>query len=153
MSKKSLLVLTALLTMLLSSTMLAGAAATDTTDQVGGRPLTATLTGATAGVSGSAMVTVNVGQGTVCYELMVNGLPNSAIGTVSASHIHKGPAGVNGPIVVPFSQIPTNGLSNGCTTGLSKDLLKDIIQNPEMYYVNIHSSLHPAGFIRGQLSK
>jgi hypothetical protein len=152
MSKRSLLVLTALLAMLLSSTMLAGAA-TDTTDQVGGRPLTASLAGNTAGVSGSAVVTVNVGQGTVCYELMVNGLPNSAVGTVSASHIHRGPAGVNGPIVVPFTQIPTNGSSNGCTTGLSKDLLKDIIQNPEMYYVNVHSSLQPGGFIRGQLSK
>jgi len=153
MSRKTLLALTALLAMLLSTTMLAGAAPLDTTDQVGGRPLTAALTGATAGVSGSATVTVNVGQGTVCYELTVNGLPNSAVGTVTASHIHKGAAGTNGGIVVPFTQIPTNGSSSGCTTGLSKELLKDIIQNPDQYYVNVHSSLQPGGFIRGQLSK
>ena len=153
MSKKTLLVLTALLTLLLSSTMLAGAAPVDTTDQVGGRPLDTTLTGATPGVSGSASVTVNVGQGTVCYELTVNGLPNSAIGTVIASHIHHGAAGVNGPVVVPFTHIPSNGASSGCTTGLSKDLLKDIIQNPGMYYVNVHSTVFPAGFIRGQLDK
>src|SRR2546426_9063129 len=66
----------------------------------GGAPLTATLSASVSGSngSGSAMVTVNPGQGEVCYVVSV---ANPA-GAVIAAHNHRGPAGTNRPGVVPF---------------------------------------------------
>jgi hypothetical protein len=111
----------------------------------GGRPLTATLAGA-PGASGSATVTVNPGQGEVCYQLTVTGLTG-----ITAAHIHIGAAGTNGPIVVPFVA-PVSGFSSGCTS-VSRELAKAILQNPSGYYINVHTVAAPAGAIRGQLSK
>jgi CHRD domain-containing protein len=95
--------------------------------------------------SGLARITLNAGQATVCWELTARD-----IAPATASHIHKAPAGVPGPIVVPLSP-PTSGSSSGCTTA-SPTLIADIIENPEEYYVNVHNAEYPAGAIRGQLS-
>jgi hypothetical protein len=121
---------------------------------VGGRPLSAALSGANevpsgAGDpdgSGSARVTLNQGQGVICFDIEV-----SNIGTIRLGHIHAGVAGVNGPVVVDFNPA-VNGL-NGCVSNVDRDLVKAIRQHPEAYYVNIHTVEFPAGAIRGQLSK
>ena len=119
----------------------------------GGRPLTATLTGAAeapvpgdADGDGFAKITLNQGQGEVCFELTVAG-----IAPATASHIHVAPAGVAGPVVIPLSP-PTNGASSGCVSA-SADLIKEIRQHPAEYYVNVHNAIFPAGALRGQLSK
>lgn len=39
-----------------------------------------------------------------------------------------------------------------CLTGLDKNLLKDILRNPESYYVNVHNAAFPNGAVRGQLA-
>ena len=95
--------------------------------------------------SGLAQITLNAGQATVCWELTVRD-----IAPATASHIHRAPVGVPGPIVVPLSP-PTSGSSSGCTTA-SPTLIADIIENPEEYYVNVHNADYPAGAVRGQLS-
>jgi hypothetical protein len=95
--------------------------------------------------TGFALITLNVGQATVCWELTV-----SNIAPATAAHIHKAPAGVNGPIVVPLIP-PTSGSSSGCTTA-DPALIQDIIDNPEQYYVNVHNAEFPGGAVRGQLS-
>lgn len=118
----------------------------------GGRPLSTTMTGAQEVPpgdptgSGTATLRLNPGQGTVCYTLTA-----SVSGTPTAAHIHVAPPGVAGPIVVPL-QPPVGGTSSGCASA-SRELVKAIIQHPENYYVNVHTTLHPAGAIRGQLSK
>jgi hypothetical protein len=34
-----------------------------------------------------------------------------------------------------------------------RELILEIIQNPEAFYVNVHNADFPAGAVRGQLSK
>jgi hypothetical protein len=119
----------------------------------GGRPLSATLTGATEvpgpgdpDGSGHAWIRVNPGLGQVCYELHVTGIEPA-----TGAHIHVGEAGVAGPVVVPL-MAPTDGMSSGCAE-VSRELAKAIIQDPSGYYVNVHNAVYPAGAVRGQLSK
>jgi hypothetical protein len=124
-----------------------------------GRPFSTTLTGAAevpgpgdADASGTALVTLNQGQGAVCFDLSWTGID----GTVFAAHIHVGPAGVAGPVVVPlFTDVALSGTdsASGCVSGVSEELIKAIRHDPENYYVNIHSDVFPAGAIRGQLGK
>lgn len=119
----------------------------------GGRPLTATLTGAAevpgpgdADGTGTGKITLNPGNGQVCYELTV-----SNIGTATAAHIHTGAATAAGPVLVGLDA-PAKGSSKGCVD-LDKEKVKDIIQNPANYYVNVHNAEFPDGAVRGQLSK
>jgi hypothetical protein len=120
----------------------------------GGRPLATTLTGAVEvpgpgdpDGSGTAHLTLNQGQGEICFELTV-----SNIAPATAAHIHVGVAGVAGPVVVGLAP-PTTGSSSGCVTGVNPELIKAIRQQPENYYVNVHNAQFPAGAVRGQLSK
>jgi hypothetical protein len=126
----------------------------------GGRKFTTELTGeaevTAAGVpnqgdldgTGTANVTVNVGQQRVCWDIDVDD-----IGPPQRGHIHRGAATTTGPIVVGFFE-PADIDLNGCTTTpLDRALLKEIIQHPERFYVNVHNTEFPAGALRGQLSK
>jgi len=97
--------------------------------------------------SGSATIRINYGAGTVCWEIRVTGITLPA----TAAHIHDAPAGVPGPVIIGLSAPGTKGFASGCTTA-SRDVLKDIIQHPEEYYVNVHNTDYPAGALRGQLS-
>ena len=122
----------------------------------GGRPLTATLTGAAeapgpgdADGSGSATVTLNVGHGEVCWEIHVADITLPA----SAAHIHIAPVGDAGPVVVPLSPPDANGDSSGCASGVERALIRAIMHDPAAYYVNVHNSDFPAGALRGQLSR
>lgn len=140
------------LTLLGSAGLITNAALAETVSD-GGRPFSTTLTGAAEAPgpgdpdgSGTAKVTLNHGQGRVCFELTV-----SNIAPATAAHIHEAAIGVAGPVVVGLSP-PTSGSSTGCVDA-SRELIKDIIQNPGDYYVNVHNADFPAGAVRGQLSK
>ena len=118
-----------------------------------GRPLITTLTGAAevpgpgdADGTGTATITLNHGHGEVCFELTV-----ANIEPATAAHIHRGPAGVAGPVVVGLTP-PASGSSTGCVAA-DPDLVKEIIQNPSDFYVNVHNAPFPAGAVRGQLDK
>jgi hypothetical protein len=121
--------------------------------QDGGRPLSTTMTGAEEAPgpgdpdgSGEAVFTLNHGQGQICFQLTV-----SDIAPATAAHIHEAPPGEPGPVVVGLTP-PTGGSSSGCVT-VDRELIKDIIQHPEEYYVNVHNEPFPGGAVRGQLSK
>lgn len=95
---------------------------------------------------GSATMSVNPGQERVCYSLSVSDIEPAA-----AAHIHFGEAGNSGPVVVTLSA-PSGGRSQACAS-VSRDLAKNIIKNPESYYVNVHNAEYPGGAVRGQLGR
>jgi hypothetical protein len=121
----------------------------------GGRQFTTTMTGAAERPNlgdpdgiGTATITLNYGQSEVCWEITVSDITLPA----AAAHIHEAAVGVPGPVVVPLSAPDASGFSSGCAT-VDQGLIKDIIQHPEEYYVNVHNIDYPAGALRGQLSK
>ena len=119
-----------------------------------GRPLSATLTGAAevpgpgdADGTGSASIRLNQGKKQVCFDLTV-----ANIVTATAAHIHRGSATAAGPVVVTLTA-PATGTSSGCVDNVSVALIKEIRQNPENFYVNVHNTAFPNGAVRGQLEK
>ena len=123
----------------------------------GGRTFVVTLTGEAevngAGdpdAEGTAILTFNQGQGTLTYQITVSGVD----GTISGAHIHRAPEGSPGPVVIPLTAPATGNSTSSGVVSVSKELIKDIRQNPENYYINVHSLPdYGPGAVRGQLSK
>jgi hypothetical protein len=122
----------------------------------GGRPLSAEMTGAQEvpgpgdpDGSGTVSFTMNPGRGEICFEVTSENLTMPVI----AAHIHPGQAGVAGaPLVflLPAGTSDADGDFSGCATA-DRATVKDILQRPWAYYVNLHTTDFPAGAIRGQL--
>ena len=122
----------------------------------GGLAESATLLGAnqvpavpTSG-SGTAEVTINPGHDELCFQVTVSNLSGPPL----FAHIHRGPAGTNGPIVVPFVPpfaFSATGTAQGCVS-VADSLLNDIRSDPGGFYVNVHTAQHLAGEVRGQLT-
>ena len=83
----------------------------------------------------------------LCFVIHVSGIELPA----TAAHIHRGAAGVTGPIVVQLMPPNASGDSSGCTHA-PRDLISAILQHPADYYVNVHNVRYPDGAVRGQLS-
>lgn len=78
----------------------------------------------------------------VCWELTVRNIARP-----NAAHIHKGKAGVAGPVVVPFG---ATYKAKGCTRTTAA-IARAILARPGNYYVNVHNARYPGGAVRGQL--
>ena len=100
--------------------------------------------------TGTATITIDRNARTLCYTITTQ---NVAL-PLLAAHIHVAPAGEAGPVVIPLFTQPVNATEVGrtCLTDLDKNLLKDILRNPENYYVNVHNAPFPNGAVRGQLA-
>ena len=96
--------------------------------------------------TGSITFSINPGQKRICYDLTLAGIE-----TPTAAHIHLAPAGVSGPIVIPFPTPPL-GASSDCVDVTSAQAAK-IISKPSAYYYNVHNGPFPGGALRGQLSR
>lgn len=101
---------------------------------------------------GEATVSVNGGQGRLCYTLRVFLYPGTDWPPTGAG-IYKAPSGSNGPLVVnmnpDFSSEPT---TSGCLN-IGSTLAQDIQRNPARYYLLVTDSSHPAGAARSQLTR
>jgi Asp-tRNA(Asn)/Glu-tRNA(Gln) amidotransferase A subunit family amidase len=110
--------------------------------------------------TGSAVFTLNDNKTALQYTLNVTNIYN-----VTAAHIHLGPAGANGPVVVPLfsgnEAGPVNGIlaegmimSDDLTGPLAGMTMDDLIaeMNGGNTYANVHTSKYPGGEIRGQIS-
>lgn len=107
---------------------------------------------------GSAFVTFEPGIQKMSFETRVSGVANPTM-----AHIHRGAAGVNGPVIINFAtneaQI-ANGRASGSApiaslqSGNMQATDLTALANPATaagYYVNVHSSAFPTGEVRGQL--
>ena len=75
---------------------------------------------------GRATVVLFPSSGEICYTLTA-----FRIAPATAAHIHEGPPGVAGPVVVTLAP-PTYGVSGGCTSA-DPELVADIAANPSEY--------------------
>lgn len=94
--------------------------------------------------SGTAAIRIDIGGQQVCVTINV-----SNVSTANAAHIHRGAAGVAGPIVVNLP-VPVNGSVTGCTP-VNQLLATEIVTNPAAFYINVHTTEFPAGAVRGQV--
>ena len=97
--------------------------------------------------TGDALITLNLGQNEICWDLSVDRILLPA----TASHIHRAAPGVRGNIVIGLTAPGLTGAATGCKSDVDPELLKEILQDPANFYVNVHTSDFPAGAIRGQL--
>jgi len=107
-----------------------------------------TLTGAnevpavSTSATGSGTVTVNPDH-TVVANITVTGMQ------ATASHIHMGAAGANGPVIVPFTKTGDNKFSAPAGAKLTDEQYAAFKAGNT--YVNVHSDAHKGGEIRAQL--
>ncbi len=122
---------------------------------------TASLSGAqevppvTTDASGSATVTISSDGSSISYRVSYQGLSGAA----SASHIHFGARGENGPVILPLDVGPSPFSGT-----LTQADLQRAPNGPQSFaaavteirqgdmYVNIHTAANPGGEIRGQLA-
>ena len=91
---------------------------------------------------GFGLADVRVKRGEVCWRISVN-----AVAPITAAHIHAGPAGVAGPVVVALDPYRA-----GCVDTPNRTA-RFIRQHPGEFYVNVHNADFPAGALRGQLRR
>ncbi len=68
----------------------------------------------------------------------------------TAAHIHTGAAGRDGGVLLDLAAAFADGLSLA-TVEVTPELAHAVLAAPEQFYVNVHSSDHPVGAVRGQL--
>ena len=96
----------------------------------------------TTTATGSATVTVNPDR-TVKATVIVNSM------TATASHIHEGAAGTNGPVIVPFTKTGDNTFAPAADAKLTE--AQYTAYKAGNLYVNVHSAKNAGGEVRAQL--
>jgi hypothetical protein len=115
---------------------------------MGSNTQTLTLSGANevppvaSTASGSATVTINPDR-SVAVKVSVSGM------NATASHIHEGAAGANGPVIVPFTKTGDNTFASADGAKLTES--QYAAYKAGNLYVNVHSAAHPGGEIRAQI--
>jgi hypothetical protein len=118
---------------------------------------TATMKGSSESPKGpssaSGTFKVEFKNGQACFTMSVKGLGAFPV----AAHIHKGAAGVNGPIVVDL-KATARSTWKGTSPRVAKKcvsakatVVSAIRRNPSGYYANVHTPKNPGGAARGQL--
>ena len=96
----------------------------------------------TTSATGTATVTIKDDR-SVVVAVTVSGM------TPTASHIHIGAAGTNGPVIVPFTKTGDNTFASPPDAKLTVE--QYAAYKAGNLYVNVHSAKNPPGEIRGQI--
>ena len=94
---------------------------------------------------GTARLVVTA-DGRVCADLT-----SSRIDLATAAHVHTGAKGTAGPVVITLPT-PRDGRASDCVAADPGAVAK-VVADPSAAYVNIHTTNHPGGAIRGQLAR
>ena len=125
------------------------------------------ITGAEAGGHGAAQIAFTVNRdsagavtgGAATMTFQVTAFPADT--RIILAHIHRGAAGVNGPVVVNTGLSPASFLELSGGTGeftvrdvpVDAATMQSILDNPAGWYFNVHSPSNPGGVARGQLTR
>ncbi len=110
-----------------------------------------------ANLNGTNEVPPNPSPGTGTFTAVLNDVTlimtfqidyQDLLGTTTASHIHRAPAGINGAVVYPLSAGPFPSGFQGQIMFAAADLPD--LQNGNLY-VNVHTTQFPGGEIRAQI--
>lgn len=109
------------------------------------RVLTARLTG---NGSATAEVRIEPERGKICWEL--SDFAGSIGGVTTEMHIHAGAGGEVGPVVVEFMS-GGSACTEAGASGVTTSSLSDLVDRPDDFYVDLHTTRYPDGAARGQL--
>ena len=97
---------------------------------------------------GEAFLTFNATQALLCYSISFSPLSSNEL----AAHFHApAPPGQNAPVRFDISPAPSpfGSPKTGCVGPLAKEDVKNLKRG--LFYINVHSTMHPNGEIRGQV--
>ena len=107
---------------------------------------------------GTMTLSINPGREEVCWSVgEIELTAGEALPHVA--HIHSAPEGLAGPVVIDIFggsapvPAPTEYPTGRHCVAASRDLLVDILSDPDAYYINLHNAQHPGGVMRAQLSR
>jgi hypothetical protein len=124
------------------------------------------VTNAESVVSGNASITMvttkdaggNITAASATFVVNITNLPTGS--TVNIAHIHECASTCSGSIVVNTTLAAgevtvTNGVASFTKANITVDpaVAQRILSNPAGFYFNVHSTLNPGGFARGQLNR
>jgi CHRD domain len=96
----------------------------------------------TTSATGSGTITVAADQ-SIAGTIKTTGVKGTA------AHIHLGPAGTNGEVLIPLTKAGDDGWAVGPGAKL-QDAHYQAFKDGKLY-INVHSAAHPNGEIRGQI--
>jgi hypothetical protein len=106
------------------------------------------------GGSGTADLKINP-SGKVCYviEVTLSEAPQEPGPGVGNAHIHLLPTGaIAVPLEGTFESLGGGRFVDAACIRGDKQVVRDILANPEQYYINIHTATFPAGAVTGALA-